>query len=55
MLNNNNCSEIVNSILTQKYKEIVINDNDVSDYDVVMQKIEDAFNTILPNKSNFEI
>lgn len=50
-----NIDRIVNAIKRQEYKEIVLNDADVSDYEAVMKKISSAFETILPEKSSFEL
>lgn len=50
-----NIDEIVDAIKRQKYKEVVINDADVSDHETTMKKIADAFEFILPEKSSFEI
>lgn len=47
--------EIVDSIKRQSYKEIVLNDADVSDYENLMRKVADAFESILPEKSRFEV
>ena len=47
--------EIVNIIRNQKYKSICINDNNkIKNIIKIKQDINEAFETILPNKSNFE-
>ena len=48
-------NEICSAIKKGKYKEIVLNDVDCKDFDYRMEKISQAFETILPKKSNFEI
>lgn len=45
---------ICEAILKRKYKEIVINDESVDDYDKKINDIKNAFEKILPNKSSFE-
>ena len=48
--------ELLNTIKKQKYKTICINDNnDIKDITKIKEEIIDAFETILPDKSNFEI
>lgn len=52
----NNCDEICNSIRSQKYKMICINDTiECIDFENVRNEIKDAFETILSEKSQFEI
>lgn len=53
----NPCSEICNAIKNQKYKEIVINDcgKNSEEFAFYMEKITEAFEEILPEKSNFEL
>lgn len=48
-------SEIVNSISKGKYKEIVLNDAECTDFDKRMEEIKKAFDRLLPNKSSFEV
>ena len=46
----------VQALYDQTYKLICLNDNQhIPNYDKVMQDIEDAFETILPDKSKFEL
>jgi hypothetical protein len=46
----------VNVIRNQSYKLICLNDNvRIRNYDQVIRNIKDAFESILPEKSNFEI
>lgn len=51
---NSNLNEICKSITNRTYKEIIINDSECADFDERMKKIVDAFETILPEKSEFE-
>lgn len=46
---------IQKSIRTQRYKEIVLNDQDCFDYDKRIELIEKSFEYILPEKSQFEL
>ncbi len=48
-------SEITDSISKGKYKEIVLNDTECADYDERMEKIRNAFESLLPEKSSFEV
>lgn len=49
-------NEIVAAIRKQKYSEIVINDSqEVENYEKKINDIRDSFNSILPEKSKFEI
>ena len=48
-------SEIVSSIAMSRYKEIVLNDAECSDFDERMEKIKAAFELLLPEKSSFEV
>ena len=53
-----NCDEIVASILEQKYDIITINDNPSlsnNDFTTIKPRINEALNSLLPNKSRFEI
>ena len=50
-----NINEICTAIKKQKYKEIVLNDAECEDFDERMQKITEAFESILPKKSTFEV
>ena len=46
----------VNVIRKQSYKLICLNDNiRIRNYDQVIRNIKDAFESILPEKSNFEL
>jgi hypothetical protein len=46
----------VNVIRNQSYKLICLNDNiRIRNYKQVMRNIKDAFESILPQKSNFEL
>ena len=46
----------VNVIRNQSYKLICLNDNvRIRNYDQVIRNINDAFDSILPKKSNFEL
>lgn len=53
-LTDGNAAEIADCIRSQTYKEIVINDSELNDFDTAMGKIRDAFEEILPDKSLFE-
>lgn len=48
-------AKIIKSITNKKIQEIVINDHDCTDYDVRINKIRQAFEKILPEKSSFEL
>ena len=48
-------NEICSAIKKQKFKEIVLNDAECKDFDMRMKKIAEAFESILPEKSAFEI
>ncbi len=50
-----NISEIEKSIRTQKYCEIVLNDGICEDYFMRIERIQKAFDSILPEKSSFEL
>lgn len=54
-LTDTNTAEITECIRRGVYKEIVINDSDVSDFDAAMSCIRAAFEELLPEKSKFEI
>ena len=54
-LTDNNAEEIASLIRKQAYKEIIINDSELEDFDVAMRKIRAAFDEILPEKSAFEV
>jgi hypothetical protein len=56
-LNINIITEVCNIIKGQKYKQICINDyvNDNASYEIVLKEIQNAFETILPKKSEFEV
>lgn len=47
--------EIVGAIKSQKYSEVVLNDAPCSDYDEKIRQITLAFDSILPDKSSFEV
>lgn len=47
--------EICKAIKNKNIKEIVLNDNSVSDFELRIKKIKQAFNIILPEKSSFEV
>ena len=53
-LTDSNASDIAGFIKKQTYKEIVINDSELNDFDSAMVKLKNAFETILPEKSEFE-
>lgn len=46
---------IIQNIISGKYREIVLNDAECEDYSERMQKIVEAFEKILPDKSSFEL
>ncbi|MDA3055410.1 MULTISPECIES: Stealth CR1 domain-containing protein [unclassified Campylobacter] len=50
-----NVDELCNAIKTKKYKEICINDGEIENYDDIMQNVQKAFDSILPEKSKFEL
>ena len=52
---NDDAKKIKKALISHKYKEIVLNDDDVIDYDEKIKIITEAFEAILPNKSSFEI
>lgn len=48
--------EAIRAIYNQQYKLICLNDNiHIRNYDLIMAQISDAFQSILPEKSSFEI
>jgi hypothetical protein len=48
--------QAIEAIYNQKYKLICLNDNaHIVNYEKVMQELEKAFETILPEKSGFEL
>ena len=47
--------QICRAIRDRNIKEIVLNDNDVPDFAIKMEKIRQAFESILPEKSSFEL
>ena len=48
--------QAVKAIRNQSYKLVCINDNvHIRNYDEVMKSLEDAFHSILPEKSSFEL
>ena len=52
---NDNIETISTSIKKQKYKQIVLNDCDCEDFDLKIKEINSAFESILPEKSTFEL
>lgn len=48
-------NKIIKSILSPKVQEIVINDQPCDDYESRINKIKEAFETLLPEKSSFEL
>lgn len=54
-LTDGDTEKIANCIKSHTYKEIVINDSEIEDFDIAMEKIKNAFELILPEKSTFEI
>lgn len=52
--NNEDVEEIVCAIKQQKFHEIVLNDHVCDDYETRMERIRQAFDFILPEKSIFE-
>ena len=50
-----NIEIIQQAICKRKYKEIVLNDQDCSDYDTRIDLIRKSFDSILPEKSQFEL
>lgn len=50
-----NPQKIRKSLISHKYKEIVLNDDDVPDYDERLKIITEGFEAILPEKSSFEL
>ncbi|MDA3057750.1 stealth family protein [Campylobacter sp. VBCF_05 NA6] len=53
--NGHSINNICNAIKNQKYKEICINDGEIENFDEAMSQIISAFDSILPEKSSFEI
>ncbi|MDH6353722.1 hypothetical protein M2132_000039 [Dysgonomonas sp. PH5-45] len=48
--------DICTAVRTQKYKQVCLNDGlDIPDFEAMSQKLQEAFNEILPHKSAFEI
>lgn len=48
--------QAVEAIRNQSYKLICLNDNvNIRNYDLVIKNIREAFESILPDKSGFEI
>ena len=54
-LTDNNAEEIAGLIRNQAYKEIIINDSVLEDFDAAIGKIRAAFDEILTEKSAFEV
>lgn len=53
-----NCDEIISSIIQQKYDIITINDNPLlsrNDFMTIKPRINEALDSLLPHKSDFEI
>lgn len=53
-LTDENAAEIALAIQSSKYKQIVINDSELQDFDLVRQILQAAFDKLLPDKSSFE-
>ena len=54
-ISDTNINMIAKDITSKRYKEIVINDSFIEDFESSMEILNNAFNTILPNKSSFEL
>ena len=55
-LKEDNYLNVANEIMNQKYKQICLNDVDSNiDFEKMKKEINDAFESILPEKSSFEI
>ncbi|MCL3858251.1 Stealth CR1 domain-containing protein [Pediococcus pentosaceus] len=55
-MNNNNLSEVLESLENDKFKLICINDNDeLEDYEIVKQKLQEKFEKKFNKKSKFEL
>lgn len=54
-LRDTNIEQIASDIKNQKYKEIIINDSEVQDFESLMNILKESFDYILPKKSSFEI
>lgn len=54
-LSNDNLFNVVSCIESQKQKELVINDTDNIDFELAKNKLQRAFEHILPEKSSFEV
>ena len=52
---NENIDTICKSITRQKYKMICLNDVNVQNFEETKEKINEALNCVLPNKSSFEL
>ena len=52
---NYNIKDTIKIIKEQKFPMVCINDSDIDNYNDLITQLEDAFNFILPNKSNFEL
>lgn len=55
LLSNSNVDMIASAIRKQKFTQIVINDSDDVDFEQATKKLTIAFESILPEKSSFEI
>lgn len=48
--------QAIEAVRNQSYKLVCLNDNErIPNYDTLMSKVEDAFESILPDKSSFEL
>ena len=55
-INDNEINEIINCIKNKTYKQICMNDSrEITDFESMKNLIKEAFDSILPNKSEFEI
>ena len=52
---NINDDKLSEYVLSGKFKEIIINDDECNDFNIRMEKVADAFKQLLPQKSTFEI
>ena len=48
------CEETLDAIRTQKYAMICINDSTEGNYEIYRDKLIEAFQSMLPEKSSFE-
>ena len=54
-LRDTNIEQIASDIKNQTYKEIIINDSEVQNFESLMNILKESFDYILPKKSSFEI